>query len=96
MASRRPFPRNAPRNQALSGSGTIAGNALVSGQTVTGNLAYAVGASMLWGLSANTTANSPVASDQVVVGGALSLTGATGPSLSCDAAGSLVDWDDPF
>jgi len=88
----------------LSGTGTIDGSAVVTGlhspgnspgvEAITANLAYGSGASVLWELTANTTTNSPVAYDQVVVGGNLSFTSATGLTLSFDSIGSGVDWQD--
>jgi len=90
----------------LSGTGTIDGNAAVAGlhspgnspgiQTITGSLSYGPGASVLWEITDNTTTNSPVAFDQIVVGGNLAFDAATSLSLSFDSAGSLVDWSDPF
>ena len=90
----------------LSGTGTIDGSVAVSGlhspgnspgiEAITGNLAYGSGASVLWELADNTTANSPVAYDQITVGGDLAFNAATSLAIAFDAAGSLVDWDDAF
>ncbi len=90
--------------QLLSGTGTIDGSVTVTGlhspgnspgiEAITGTLDYGPGASVLWELAANTTTNSPVAYDQIVVGGDLVFTSATGLTLSFDAAGSTVDWED--
>ncbi|MFM8495358.1 MAG: PEP-CTERM sorting domain-containing protein, partial [Planctomycetia bacterium] len=90
----------------LSGTGTIDGSAAVTGlhspgnspgiQTITGSLSYGPGASVLWEITDNTTTNSPVAFDQIVVGGNLVFDAATSLSLSFDSAGSLIDWEDAF
>lgn len=90
----------------LSGTGTIDGNAAVTGlhspgnspgiQTITGSLSYGPGASVLWEITDNTTTNSPVVFDQIVVGENLAFDAATSLSLSFDSAGSLIDWEDAF
>ena len=90
----------------LGGSGTLGGATTVAGthspgnspgvQTFTGDLTYASGASVVWELAANTESNSPLAVDQVVVGGDLSFTGSTALQIVLDWAGSTVDWDDAF
>ena len=92
--------------QVLSGTGTIYGNVAVTGlhspgnspgvEEITGNLAYGTGAGVLWELTGNTTTNSPVVYDQIVVGGDLTFSSSTGLTLSFDSAGSLVDWGDTF
>ena len=90
----------------LSGTGMIDGNAAVMGlhspgnspgiQPITGDLSYGPGASVLWEITDDTTTNSPVVFDQIVVGGNLAFDAATSLSLSFDSAGSLIDWEDPF
>lgn len=90
----------------LSGTGTIDGNVAVTGlhspgnspgvQTITGNLSYGPGASVLWEIADNTTTNSPVVFDQIVVGGNLAFDSATSLSLSFDGLGSLVDWENSW
>jgi autotransporter-associated beta strand protein len=91
----------------LMGSGTIGGETTVSGlhspgnspgvQTFASDLSYSGGGStVLWELTGNTATNSPVAYDQVAVGGDLDFAGLTTLSLSFNAAGSSVDWSDPF
>jgi autotransporter-associated beta strand protein len=88
----------------LGGSGVIAGNTEISGthspgnspgiQTFGGNLTYQPGATMLWQLADNTTINSPLAFDQVIVGGNLNFNGGTSLVLSFNDVGSLVNWTD--
>ena len=88
----------------LGGSGVIAGNTEISGthspgnspgiQTFGGNLTYQPGATMLWQLADNTTTNSPVAYDQVLVGGNLTFNGGTTLQLAFNDVGSLVNWTD--
>ena len=88
----------------LKGSGTIAGDATISGthspgnspgiQTFGGNLTYQPGSSMVWQLAANTTANSPLAYDQVMVGGNLAFNGGTTLQLVFNDLGSVVNWTD--
>lgn len=92
--------------QRLSGTGTIDGSVVVTGehapgnspgiQSITGDLAYGSGASVAWELIDNTTTNSPIVFDQIVVGGTLAFNAATALSLSFDSLGSAVDWSDPF
>ncbi len=89
----------------LGGSGTIAGATTISGthspgnspgiQTFGSDLSYN-NASVLWELTANTTSNSPLAFDQIVVGGNLSLTGTNALNLSFNFTGSTVDWSNAF
>jgi fibronectin-binding autotransporter adhesin len=92
---------------ALMGSGTIGGDTTIAGfhnpgnspgiQTFTGDLSYSGGSStVLWELGANTTTNSPLAYDQIVVGGNLDFAGLTTLSLSFNATGSTVNWSDAF
>ena len=88
----------------LKGSGTIAGDATISGthspgnspgiQTFGGNLTYQPGSSMVWQLAANTTTNSPLAYDQVMVGGNLAFNGGTSLQLVFNDVGSVVNWTD--
>ncbi len=88
----------------LKGSGTIAGDATIAGihspgnspgiQNFGGNLDYQPGSTMLWQLADNTTANSPLAYDQVMVGGNLAFNGGTTLVLSFNDVGSVVNWTD--
>ncbi len=88
----------------LSGSGTINPDTVVAGihspgnspgiQTFEGNLTYQPGSTMVWQLIANTTSNSPVVYDQVIVGGDLTFNGATTLQLVFNDVGSLVNWTD--
>lgn len=92
---------------ALGGSGSIAGNATISGthrpgnspgvQTFENDLAYNAGAQFEFELTANSSVQgSPVAVfDQIVVGGDLNFTGETLFSMTFNA-GSSVDWSDSF
>jgi autotransporter-associated beta strand protein len=88
----------------LSGSGTINPDTVVAGthspgnspgiQSFGGSLTYQPGATMLWQLADNTTSNSPLAYDQVIVGGNLNFNGGTTLVLSFNDVGSLVNWTD--
>lgn len=88
----------------LKGSGTIAGDTTISGthspgnspgiQTFGGNLTYQPGSSMVWQLAANTTTNSPLVYDQVIVGGNLAFNGSTTLQLVFNDLGSMVNWTD--
>jgi hypothetical protein len=49
---------------------------------------------MVWQLADNTTTNSPLAFDQVIVGGNLNFNGGTSLVLSFNDVGSLVNWTD--
>jgi autotransporter-associated beta strand protein len=91
----------------LMGSGTIGGATTIQGlhspgnspgiQTFAGDLTYSGGSSaVLWELAANTISNSPLAFDQIVVGGNLDFAGLTTLSLSFNSAGSTVNWSDTF
>jgi fibronectin-binding autotransporter adhesin len=91
----------------LMGSGTIGGNTTIAGlhspgnspgiQTFVGDLTYSGGSStVLWELAANTVSNSPLAYDQIVVGGNLDFADLTALSLSFNATGSTVNWADSF
>jgi autotransporter-associated beta strand protein/T5SS/PEP-CTERM-associated repeat protein len=91
----------------LSGSGLVNGNVLVAGihapgnspgsQTFTGDLTYAAGAAVNWELVANTTGSAGTLADQIVLPtGSLAFSGSTALNLSFDAAGSTVNWSDPF
>ncbi|MEI6240868.1 MAG: autotransporter-associated beta strand repeat-containing protein, partial [Planctomycetia bacterium] len=92
----------------LSGSGLVNGDVNVTGvhapgnspgiQTFDGNLSYGNGAVVNWELIANTTSNSPVVYDQIVLSNAsnLSFSGSNVLALSFAGAGSLVDWTDSF
>ena len=89
----------------LSGSGTIVGHTTISGthspgnspgiQTITGNSTYSGGVTV-WELTNNTTSNSPLAYDQIVVTGSLTFTGATTLDLVFNLSGSAVDWSNGF
>jgi hypothetical protein len=90
------------------GSGTVGGPATIAGihspgnspgiETFSSDLTYSGGASqVVWELWGNTTSNSPVVYDQIVVGGNLNFAGAT--SLILDFGGSgvgTVNWNDTF
>lgn len=90
----------------LGGSGTIGGSTTVFGthapgnspgvQTFLGNLSYDGGAaSVLWELNNNIVTNTPLAFDQINVGGNLDFVGAT--SLSLDfGTSSSVNWANSF
>ncbi len=90
----------------LGGSGSVSGDAVIAGlhspgnspgiQTFANNLTYNTGSSILWELSANTTSNSPIAFDQIVVGGNLTFSGVTTLYLDFNLAGSSVNWADTF
>ena len=94
----------------LSGTGTIRGATTISGthnpgnspgiQTFTSDLTYAqgevTGPKVFWELAGNTTINSPLAYDQVNVGGNLNFQAGTSLALAFGSAGSAVDWSNPF
>ena len=90
----------------LGGSGVIGGDVTLAGvhnpgnspgiQTIQGDLTYLPSATILWELAAQSSANSPVAFDQILVGGDLAFGGFTSLSLVFDAAGSAVLWSDNF
>jgi fibronectin-binding autotransporter adhesin len=91
----------------LMGSGTIGGATTVQGlhspgnspgiQTFVGDLTYSGGSSsVLWELTANTISNSPLAFDQIIVGGNLDFASLTTLSLAFNSAGSTVSWSDAF
>jgi len=93
----------------LSGTGTIGGNTTISGthtpgnvlgvQTFTGDLTYSgisAGPSVYWQLAGNTTSNSPLAYNQVAVGGNLRFDAATTLNLAFGSANSTVDWNNSF
>jgi hypothetical protein len=89
----------------LGGSGTILGDTVVYGfhspgnspgvQTL-GNLTYQEGSRINWELGANTTSNTPLAFDQIIVTGDLDFAGATELNLVFDWSGGSVDWTDAF
>jgi len=97
-------------NATLSGTGTIGGNTTISGthkpgdalgvQTFTGDLTYAQSGtsapSVYWQLAGNTSSNSPLAYNQVAVGGDLSFDAATSLNLAFGSANSTVDWNNSF
>ena len=88
----------------LSGSGTIDPDTVIEGthspgnspgiQNFGGNLTYQPGSSMVWQLADNTTSNSPLVYDQVIVGGNLAFNGGTSLVLSFNDVGSVVNWTD--
>ena len=92
----------------LMGSGTIAGITTIAGihspgnspgiETFASNLSYTGSTSqVVWELWNNTTSNSPLAYDQIVVGGNLDFADATSLSLNFGGSGvGSVDWDDAF
>ena len=91
----------------LSGFGVVNGNVAVGGvqgsgsgpgtQTFTNDLSYLAGAAVNWELIANTTGSSGIVSDQIVLPtGNLVFSGSTAMNLSFNAAGSTVNWTDPF
>ena len=92
----------------LMGSGTIAGITTIAGihspgnspgiETFASNLSYTGSTSqVVWELWDNTTSNSPLAYDQIVVGGNLDFADATSLSLNFGGSGvGSVDWDDAF
>jgi fibronectin-binding autotransporter adhesin len=91
----------------LMGSGTIGGAATIAGihspgnspgiETFSSNLTYTgTSSQVIWELWDNTDSNSPLAYDQIVVGGSLEFAGATSLSLVFTGTGSSVDWTDPF
>jgi autotransporter-associated beta strand protein len=92
---------------ALSGTGTVGGNATIAGthspgnspgiQTFNGNLTYEAGSLVNWELIANTTGTAGVNYDQIVVPtGNLTFSGSTTLALSFNGAGSTVDWSNAF
>lgn len=91
---------------SLAGSGSVDGDAVIAGlhnpgnspgiQTFGSNLTYTTGSTILWELSANTTSNSTLAFDQIVVGGHLTFSGVTTLNLDFDLVGSSVNWTDTF
>lgn len=91
----------------LGGSGTITGDTTIFGfhtpgnspgiQTFEGNLTYESGSFLQWELGAQTTVNSPLAFDQIVVGGDLTFAGPTNLYFNFSSwAESTVDWTDAF
>jgi autotransporter-associated beta strand protein len=101
---------NVAAGATLMGSGTIAGLTTVAGihspgnspgiETFT-NLTYTNGASVNWELWDNTTLNSPLAYDQIMVTGSLSFAGSTALNLvftgsSGPSSVSSVDWNNAF
>ena len=94
----------------LSGTGTLHGATTISGthnpgnspgvQTFTSDLTYAqqgvTAPKVFWDLAGNTTSNSPLAYDQVNVGGNLDFQAGTELTLSFGGPGSTVDWNNPF
>lgn len=87
----------------LGGSGTVFGNAVISGvhtpgnspgiQTFGSNLTYEAGASVIWELAANTASQRGTDFDGINVGGSLSFSGQTTLELSF---GNTVSWSDEF
>lgn len=93
-------------NGTLSGSGTINPNTVINGthspgnspgiQTFNGNLSYNAGAGILLQINGNTTNNSPVVYDQILVGKNLNFNGLTTLNLDFGDTGSVVDWNNAF
>jgi autotransporter-associated beta strand protein len=92
---------------ALSGTGTVGGNATIAGthspgnspgvQTFNGNLTYEAGALVNWELIANTTGSAGVNYDQIIMPtGNLTFSGSTTLALSFSGDGSTVNWSDSF
>ena len=90
----------------LSGSGTINADTVVTGihspgnspgiQSFNGNLTYQSGAGILLEFADNTTVNSPVAYDQILVGKDLNFSGLTSLNISFGETGSEVNWNNAF
>jgi autotransporter-associated beta strand protein/T5SS/PEP-CTERM-associated repeat protein len=90
----------------LKGSGVISGNTDISGthspgnspgiQTFGGNLTYSSGAGILLQFTDNTTNNSTVIHDQIMVGKDLIFSGLTTLNIAFGDAGSAVDWNNAF
>jgi autotransporter-associated beta strand protein len=93
-------------NGTLSGSGTIISDTVVNGthgpgnspgiQTFNGNLTYTSGAGILLQFIDNTTVNSPLVYDQLVVGEDLNFNGITSLNIAFGDTGSAVDWNNTF
>jgi fibronectin-binding autotransporter adhesin len=92
---------------ALSGTGTVGGNATIAGthspgnspgaQTFTGSLTYEAGALVNWELIANTTGSAGVNYDQILLPtGNLTFSGSTTLALSFNSVDSSVDWTNAF
>jgi autotransporter-associated beta strand protein len=89
----------------LMGSGT-AGSTVVYGthspgnspdvQTISGDLTYQGGSSVLWELVANTVSGRGTSYDGIDVTGGLTFSGTTALDLSFNFTGSTVDWGDSF
>ena len=94
----------------LSGTGIIHGATTISGthnpgnspgiQTFTSDLTYAsvalTGPKVFWELAGNTTSNSPLAYDQIVVGQNLAFSSATSIELAFGSSSSTVNWANAF
>jgi autotransporter-associated beta strand protein len=90
----------------LNGSGTINADTVVTGihspgnspgiQTFLGNLTYQSGAGILLEFADNTTVNSQLAYDQILVGKDLNFSGLTSLNISFGETGSAVDWNNTF
>lgn len=91
----------------LSGTGTVGGNATITGthspgnspgaQTFNADLTYQPGAVVNWELIGNTTGAPGTNYDQIILPtGNLTFSGSTTLALSFNSAGSAVDWSDPF
>ena len=93
-------------NGTLSGSGTITPDTVINGthspgnspgiQTFGGNLTYSAGAGILLQFTDNTTNNSPVIHDQILVGKNLNFSGLTTLNIAFGDTGSAVDWNNAF
>jgi len=94
----------------LSGTGIIHGATTISGthnpgnspgiQTFTSDLTYAsvalTGPKVFWELAGNTSSNSPLAYDQIVVGQNLVFGSATSLELAFGSSGSTANWANAF
>jgi autotransporter-associated beta strand protein len=90
----------------VSGTGTVTGNATISGihspgnspgiQSYGSNLSYTTGSSVTWELAADTLGVRGTDFDGIDVGGALDFAGSTTINLNFNLLGSTVDWADTF
>lgn len=91
----------------LSGTGTIAGPATISGthspgaasrgtQTFNDGIVYLAGSAVNWELAANTDTDTAAFDRVVVTASSLVFTGSTALNMVFNAAGSTVRWSDSF
>jgi autotransporter-associated beta strand protein len=90
----------------VSGTGTVTGNATISGihspgnspgiQSYGSNLSYTTGSSVTWELAVDAVGVRGTAYDGIDVGGALDFAGSTTINLNFNLLGSTVDWADTF